>query len=65
MLSSTNYTNYSNNVSNSFKEETNVNTNTNNNGMTNISFSDIQNKLENIKNRTKNLFKFGSKSKFK
>ena len=56
MLSSTNYTNYSNNVSNSFKEETNVNTNTNNNGMTNISFSDIQNKLENIKNRTKNLF---------
>ena len=61
MLSSTNYTNYSNNVSNSFKEETNVNTNTNNNGMTNISFSDIQNKLENIKNRTKNLFEVFSK----
>jgi len=59
MLSSTNYTNYSNNVSNSFKEETNVNTN--NNGMTNISFSDIQNKLENIKNRTKNLFEVFSK----
>jgi hypothetical protein len=61
MLSSTNYTNYSNNVSNSFKEETNVNTNTNNNGITNISFSDIQNKLENIKNRTKNLFEVFSK----
>ena len=61
MLSSTNYTNYSNNVSNSFKEETNLNTNTNNNGMTNISFSDIQNKLENIKNRTKNLFEVFSK----
>jgi hypothetical protein len=61
MLSSTNYTNYSNNVSNSFKEETNVNTNINNNGMTNISFSDIQNKLENIKNRTKNLFEVLSK----
>ena len=63
MLSSTNYTNCSNNVSNSFKEETNVNTNTNNiiNGMTNISFSDIQNKLENIKNRTKNLFEVFSK----
>ena len=63
MMSSTNYTNYSNNVSNSFKEETNVNTNTNNiiNGMTNISFSDIQNKLENIKNRTKNLFEVFSK----
>ena len=63
MLSSTNYTNYSNNVSNSFKEETNVNTNTNNiiNGMTNISFNDIQNKLENIKNRTKNLFEVFSK----
>ena len=63
MLSSTNYTNYSNNVSNSFKEETNVNTNTNYNinGMTNISFSDIQNKLENIKNRTKNLFEVFSK----
>ena len=60
MLSSTNYTNYSNNVSNSFKEETNVNTNTNN-SMTNISFSDIQNKLENIKNRTKNLFEVFSK----
>jgi len=29
MMSSTNYTNYSNNVSNSFKEETNVNTNAN------------------------------------
>ena len=63
MLSSTNHTNYSNNVSNSFKEETNVNTNTNNiiNGMTNISFSDIQNKLEIIKNRTKNLFEVFSK----
>lgn len=61
MLSSTNYTNYSNNVSNSFKEETNVNTNNNINGMTNISFSDIQNKLENIKNRTKNLFEVFSK----
>ena len=64
MMSSTNYTNYSNNVSNSFKEETNVNTNTNtnnNNGMVNISFTDIQNKLENIKNRTKNLFEVFSK----
>ena len=63
MMSYTNYTNYSNNVSKSFKEETNVNTNTNNNnnGMTNISFSDIQNKLENIKNRTKNLFEVFSK----
>ena len=60
MMSSTNYTNYSNNVSNSFKEEININTNTNN-GMTNISFSDIQNKLENIKNRTKNLFEVFSK----
>ena len=29
--------------------------------MTNISFSDIQNKLENIKNRTKNLFEVFSK----
>ena len=64
MMSSTNYTNYSNNVSNSFKEETNVITNTNtnnNNGMVNISFTDIQNKLENIKNRTKNLFEVFSK----
>jgi hypothetical protein len=62
MMSSTNYTNYSNNISNSFKEETNVNTNTNNNGMTNnTSFIEIQNKLENIKNRTKNLFEVFSK----
>ena len=62
MMSSTNYTNYSNNVSNSFKEETNVNTNANNNGMmNNTSFSEIQNKLENIKNRTKNLFEVFSK----
>ena len=62
MMSYTNYTNYSNNISNSFKEETNVNTNTNNNGMiNNTSFSEIQNKLENIKNRTKNLFEVFSK----
>ena len=60
MMSSTNYTNYSNNVSNSFKEETNINTN-NNNGIVNTSFTEIQNKLENIKNRTKNLFEVFSK----
>jgi len=59
MMSSTNYTNYSNNASNSFKEETNINTN--NNGIVNTSFTEIQNKLENIKNRTKNLFEVFSK----
>ena len=58
MMSSTNYTNYSNNVSNSFKEENN---NGNNNVIINTSFNEIQIKLENIKNRTKNLFEIYSK----
>ena len=56
MMSSTNYTNYSNNVSNSFKDETNNTNNANGAVITNTSFNDIQSKLENIKNRTKNLF---------
>ena len=55
-MSSTNYTNYSNNVSNSFKDETNNTNNANGPVITNTSFNDIQSKLENIKNRTKNLF---------
>ena len=57
MMSSTNYTNHSNNASNSFKDEIN-NINTNNNIINNSSFNDLQMKLENIKNRTKNLFEF-------
>jgi hypothetical protein len=57
MMSSTNYTNHSNNASNSFKDEIN-NINTNNNIINNSSFNDMQMKLENIKNRTKNLFEF-------
>ena len=57
MMSSTNYTNHSNNASNSFKDEIN-NINTNNNIINNSSFNEIQMKLENIKNRTKNLFEF-------
>ena len=57
MMSSTNYTNHSNNASNSFKDEIN-NTNTNNNIINNSSFNEMQMKLENIKNRTKNLFEF-------
>ena len=61
MLSSTNYTNYSNNVSNSFKEEININnTNNTNNIIINTSFNEIQNKLENIKKRTENLFEIFS-----
>ena len=57
MMSSTNYTNHSNNASNSFKDEIN-NNNTNNNIINNSSFNEMQMKLENIKNRTKNLFEF-------
>ena len=57
MMSSTNYTNHSNNASNSFKDEIN-NINTNNNIINNSSFNEMQMKLENIKNRTKNLFEF-------
>ena len=52
MMSSTNYTNCSNNASNSFKEEINNKSNIN----INTSFNEIQNKLENIKKRTENLF---------
>ena len=59
MMSSTNYTNHSNNASNSFKDEIN-NINTNNNAIINSSFNDIHMKLENIKNRTKNLFEIFS-----
>ena len=57
MMSSTNYTNHSNNASNSFKDEIN-NINTNNNIINNSSFNEMQMKLKNIKNRTKNLFEF-------
>ena len=59
MMSSTNYTNHSNNASNSFKDEMN-NVNTNNNAISNSSFNEIHMKLENIKNRTKNLFEIFS-----
>ena len=55
MMSSTNYTNHSNNASNSFKDEIN---NINTNIINNSSFNEMQMKLENIKNRTKNLFEF-------
>ena len=64
MLSSTNY---SNNISNLFKEET-INSKKNNSinkndksNYNNISFNDIKYKLENIKNRTKNLLGIYSK----
>jgi uncharacterized protein (DUF1499 family) len=57
MMSSTNYTNHSNNASNSFKDEIN-NINTNNNIINNSSFNEMQMKLENIENRRKNLFEF-------
>ena len=56
MMSSTNYTN---NASNSFKDEIN-NNNTNNNAIINTSFNELQIKLDNIKNRTKKLFEFFS-----
>ena len=59
MMSSTNYTNHSNNASNSFKDEIN-NINTNNNAIVNSSFNEMHMKLENIKNRTKNLFEIFS-----
>ena len=65
MMSSTNY---SNNVSNSFKEENTskkINVISNNENVTNIinnnnSFNDIKIKLEKIKNRTKNLLELYS-----
>lgn len=65
MMSSTNY---SNNVSNSFKEENTskkINIISNNENVTNIinnnnSFNDIKIKLEKIKNRTKNLLELYS-----
>ena len=64
MMSSTNY---SNNISNSFKEEGNIRKNSpkkiNNNNSSiceKSSFNDIKNKLENIQIRTKNLLGFYS-----
>ena len=71
MMSSTNY---SNNISNSFKEEVNVKkdspkkvnniSNNNNTICDKISFNDIKNKLENIQIRTKNLLGFYSSINF-